>query len=704
MIATYILPLNDPRATVATAGGKGAALSRLAAADLPVPSGFHITTAAYQRFVAENNLQTGILAALAPVDAAQPATLEMAAQTIQDLFAQATIPADIVAAIVQAYTALPGDNPPVAVRSSATAEDLPDLSFAGQLETFLNIQGVSAVQEAVKRCWASLWTGRVIGYRAQHDIALQSLSIAVVVQMLAPAEAAGILFTANPINGRRNQAVINATWGLGEVIVGGLVTPDTLIVDKATGRVLTRETGDKHVMTVRVVGGTETQPVPAARARAPVLADREAAELMHLGVQIEELFATPIDVEWTLADGTFAVVQARPITALPPEPVRWEPPMPGMWLRGGGIMEFITEPVSPFMETFVMPLVENTMYELGEQFGIADLFTWPMGRFVNGHIYGRLELHLRPHHALGFIRSVRTHMQSVQQWPAALQRYRTTVAALCRPEPTMLTARELEERMEGLILAGGRYWNHLGMIIRVIIDREGRFTTFYNRSIRRSGDPEPEIFLRGQENRPLEAERSVYALAQAARALPGVVDILSTTDRDVMEALADTAPGREFRQHLQTHLDRFGYQIASLDPLWPTLDNDPRPVLKAVQGYLAGQESPYARQRRMMTEQTVALAAIALRLSRQQRRKFRALLVNAQEMARLREDAMFELGLAWRPLYQCALELGRRIVETGALAAAEDIFWLTRAELQTVGAHLDADKKPDSLQDTVCER
>jgi pyruvate,water dikinase len=161
--------------------------------------------------------------------------LETAAHTIQELFAQATIPADVGAAVTQAYTALHGDEPPVAIRSSATAEDLPDLSFAGQLETFLNIQGVAAVQEAVKRCWASLWTARVIGYRAQHGVAPQSLSIAVVVQMLAPAEAAGVLFTANPISGRRDQAVINATWGLGEVIVGGIVTPDTLTVDKATG-------------------------------------------------------------------------------------------------------------------------------------------------------------------------------------------------------------------------------------------------------------------------------------------------------------------------------------------------------------------------------------------------------------------------------------------------------------------------------------
>jgi len=169
MTIEYAITLDDPRATLEVAGGKGASLARLVVAGLPVPDGFHVTTAAYRQFVAENDLQPRILAALETADPDQPATLEAASRTIRELFSQAEMPPTIAGAIAQAYAELAGQNPTVAVRSSATAEDLPGLSFAGQQETYLNVQGAAAVLGAVQRCWASLWTARAIGYRARHD-------------------------------------------------------------------------------------------------------------------------------------------------------------------------------------------------------------------------------------------------------------------------------------------------------------------------------------------------------------------------------------------------------------------------------------------------------------------------------------------------------------------------------------------------------
>jgi pyruvate,water dikinase len=254
MAAEYILSLADSRATLAVAGGKGASLARLVAAGLPVPDGFHLTTEAYQQFVAENNLQPHIVAALEAVDPSVSASLEAASRTIRELFSRAQMPSAIAGAVAQAYAALSGAQPYVAVRSSATAEDLPGLSFAGQQETYLNVQGVTAVLEAVQRCWASLWTARAIGYRAQHGIDQGSISLAVVVQLLVPAEAAGILFTANPVTGAREQALISAAWGLGESIVGGMVTPDTITVDKLSGEVLEQETADKQVAELTRLG------------------------------------------------------------------------------------------------------------------------------------------------------------------------------------------------------------------------------------------------------------------------------------------------------------------------------------------------------------------------------------------------------------------------------------------------------------------
>jgi len=313
----YILELSDASATLDLVGGKGASLARLAAAGLPVPPGFYLSTAAYRRFVAENHLQDQILAAVAAVSADQPATLDAAAKRIGQLFADGVMPDDIAEAIRVAYATLCAADLPVAVRSSATAEDLPDLSFAGQHETYLNVRGEAEVVAALKRCWASLWTARAISYRARQGIGPQEVSLAVVVQELVPADAAGILFTANPVTGARDELMINAAWGLGEAIVSGHVTPDTLIVDRASGRIIRQEISRKDVQTVRTDQGTRAEPVPAERRTQAVLSPIKAGALARIGKQIERLYGRPMDVEWTLQGDRFFVLQARPITALP---------------------------------------------------------------------------------------------------------------------------------------------------------------------------------------------------------------------------------------------------------------------------------------------------------------------------------------------------------------------------------------------------
>jgi phosphohistidine swiveling domain-containing protein len=318
-----VLALKDASATLEQVGGKGASLARLASAGLPVPPGFHLTTAAYHRFVAENGLQEPILAAVSAITTGQPAQLEGASQLIASLFAQHEMPVDIADAIRQAYKELPpmnrgttGEDVAVAVRSSATAEDLPGMSFAGQQETYLNMQGEAMVLDAVKRCWASLWTARAIGYRARNHIAPTDVSLAIVVQQLVPADAAGILFTANPVTGARDRMIINAAWGLGEAIVAGQVTPDTIVVDKASGMVLEEQISKKDIMTVRTQTGTHEEPVPPEKRTRAVLTASQAVELARLGGQIENLYGLPMDIEWALYDDHFFIVQARPITTL----------------------------------------------------------------------------------------------------------------------------------------------------------------------------------------------------------------------------------------------------------------------------------------------------------------------------------------------------------------------------------------------------
>ncbi|MFC5823773.1 PEP/pyruvate-binding domain-containing protein [Nonomuraea insulae] len=340
-----VLPLDDTTADLATAGGKGASLARLTRAGLPVPGGFHITTGAYRAFVA--GFQDEILRAAA----ADPGL-------IPSLFEAHDLPGELAEEILRAYKTL-GDDVPVAVRSSATAEDLPDMSFAGQQDTYLNIRG-DALLDAVRRCWASLWNARAIAYRDQNGVPHDDVALAVVVQELVDADAAGIMFTADPITGDRDDTVINASWGLGEAIVGGQVTPDTIVV--SGGAVTSSRLGDKQVMTVRTEAGTEERPVPEELRGAAVLDDAQAEALAGLGARIQDLYGTPMDVEWARRDGAFAIVQARPITGVKPRLEEWNDSLKGDYLwTGGNLGEAIPDVMTPITWSFVRLFINEAM-------------------------------------------------------------------------------------------------------------------------------------------------------------------------------------------------------------------------------------------------------------------------------------------------------------------------------------------------------
>src|SRR5687767_6905938 len=224
MTATYIRPFADEGLGLSEIGGKGQSLARLASAGLPVPNGFHITTAAYDDFITENDLEDQIKAQLATLSNPAPEAIDQVASAIAELITSHEIPLAIAADVERAYQQF--GLLPVAVRSSATADDLPDASFAGQQDTFLNVLGIDQLLEAVRQCWASLWTARAIAYRRQHQIQSDKNSLAIVVQELIDADASGIVFTADPVTGDDSVIEINAAWGLGEAVVGGQVTPD----------------------------------------------------------------------------------------------------------------------------------------------------------------------------------------------------------------------------------------------------------------------------------------------------------------------------------------------------------------------------------------------------------------------------------------------------------------------------------------------
>ncbi|MBB2912085.1 pyruvate,water dikinase [Streptosporangium becharense] len=382
-----VLPLADEAADLALTGGKGASLARLARAGLPVPAGFHVTTDAYRDFVSRDGLHDLIMEAVAgsPPD--------RAAAHIAALFADREMPPETAGEIRAAYARL-GDDVPVAVRSSATAEDLPGMSFAGQQDTYLNVSD-DALPDAVKRCWASLWTARAIAYRSANGVPQDEVAIAVVVQELVPADAAGVLFTADPVTGDRGRVVINASWGLGEAVVGGQVTPDTVVVGGPGGEIVEEHVGDKAVMTVRVPGGTREEPVPEELRRRPVLDRDRALRLARLGTRIEELYGTPMDVEWTLRDGKFAVVQARPITGLRQPVEEWNDSLIGDYLwTGSNLGEAIPDVMTPCTWSLVQIFI-------GEAMASLPIPGFPMVGNIGGRFYMNLSVVVSVARAVG---------------------------------------------------------------------------------------------------------------------------------------------------------------------------------------------------------------------------------------------------------------------------------------------------------------
>ena len=307
-------------------GGKGANLGEMARASFPVPPGFCLIAPAYQEVIEGTGLYPDIQKVLDKMDMADPADVSQKAATIREFVYRQAIPEVMMDEIVAGYRQLgreigleETDDTPVAIRSSATAEDLPTASFAGQQDTYLNIRGEEALLEHIRRCWASLWTARALTYRTKQGFDHKKVYVSVVVQVMINSEVSGILFTANPVNDNLDETVINASWGLGEAVVSGLVSPDTLTVRKDDGRIIQRLTADKELQIVYSDdGGTIELEISEEERQAPALSDRQAAELTALGVEIEKHYGRPQDIEWGLADGNWYLLQARPITTLKP--------------------------------------------------------------------------------------------------------------------------------------------------------------------------------------------------------------------------------------------------------------------------------------------------------------------------------------------------------------------------------------------------
>jgi phosphohistidine swiveling domain-containing protein len=734
-----VLPLGQGDAALELAGGKGASLTRMAAAGLPVPPGFILITEAYRQFLGENDLEAAIAEALGSLGEADPASWERVAASLQARFEQATIPPDVTSAASQAYATLEArrsdadrrERPTVAVRSSATAEDLPGASFAGQQETFLNVRGEAALLGAIRRCWASLWTARALAYRHRLGVDHTSIAMAAVVQEMVPADVAGVLFTANPTTGERSELLVNASYGLGEAIVSGQVTPDTYTVDRATGAVTATHLGSKELMIVAGNGASavpdastsqaiNTLAVPEARRREPALSEPFLRDLVDLAVEVERLFdGVPQDIEWAVAGGRCWLLQARPITGLPPVPlrdVRWEPPIPGSkWIRRQ-VVEHMPEPLSPlFEELYLRDGMEKSIEVVLEALKISDsldriagrpvfasvnlLIQRPVFATINGFAYQRADVKMNWRTVIALLGAMSRGIpalfrEGVPNWrDRELPRYLASIEPWKARDPAAESDARLLQGVRELAAADARYWFAAALAIGTAKVTDSMLDAFLAKAA-----PGRQLtsgrFLQALSARGLESDAALERIADLVRGSERLQALVAATPPERLRAAVaasaacpDRGGGAAVLDALDAYFDRFGHLIYSLDFAVPTQVDDPLPVLVTLRALAERPgRDPEVRIRQLARERDELTRATARSFDPIRRRLFRLLLGWARRYAPYREEALFYVGAAWPTLRRLALELGRRLAEAGSLDRPDDVFYLDSGELEAASA------------------
>ncbi|KWX80248.1 phosphoenolpyruvate synthase [Paenibacillus riograndensis] len=372
-------------------GGKGLHLGELSKIQgIQVPEGFCVTTAGYQKAIEQNETYHALLDQLTMLKVEDRVQIGEISRQIRQIITEAEIPSDVVKAVAQ-YLSLFGEEYAYAVRSSATAEDLPHASFAGQQDTYLNIIGKNAILQHISKCWASLFTERAVIYRMQNGFGHRQVYLSVVIQKMVFPQASGILFTADPMTSSRKLLSIDASFGLGEALVSGWVSADCYKV-RGEEIVEKRIAAKKLAVYGRQEGGTETRQLDPGQQTTQTLTDGEIIELARIGRQIEAYFGQPQDIEWCLADGTFYIVQSRPITTLYPIPEADD--QENHVYVSVGHQQMMTDPIKPLGLSFYLLMTPAPMRKAGGRLflDVAPMLASPAGRETILNTLGRSDL------------------------------------------------------------------------------------------------------------------------------------------------------------------------------------------------------------------------------------------------------------------------------------------------------------------------
>jgi phosphohistidine swiveling domain-containing protein len=738
-----VVPLEKlDRTSLLVAGGKAANLGELIHAGFAVPVGFCITTAAYALVSAEAQLEASLseLEAISHGESARQTEVALAMRTA---LCQTPLPPDIVKDITEAYRTLSAASPcPVSVRSSATAEDLPFASFAGQQDTVLNVIGIEAVLSSVQRCFASLWNDGARQYRASLGIAPRNVRLAVVVQRMVEAEVAGVLFTANPLTGKRREILIDANPGLGEAVASGATNPDHFVV-QATGEIVERQLGDKQVqIQAAAEGGTrkiEADPSPALAC----LLDEQIRALATLGSRVEALYESPQDIEWAIdPSGKIFLLQTRPITSLFPLPDNvletsdslrvylafgvqqgtYRPFTPlgisALRLLASGFLmiighpppdplagpDFVREAANrPFFEvttalrsSFGRRMLTNAMREA--EVHAADSFEL-LGTDSRLSIRKASKFSLARALVLLFIRTL-SPWYLLQAWlapGAGIRRVKRFVEQLRNDPPIEASA----DAATQLIATEHLLLHCLRLAFRVSPVMVAGIQSF-GLARRMLGDlateSECQTILGGSPANPtVHMNLALWRLSQDIWADATSMNLLQSTPA---ETLVQQYQQRKLPAALQDGLARFleeyGHQgVCELDLGVSRWSEDPTYVINILVSYLEMEEDVLAPDIQIQRSRDSANTMIST-LSRRAGQKHwlygwlvRFLLRRAHALAGFREMTRFVIGLLLSKARERLRQVGEAMVRAEKLAQAEDIFFLTFPETHAMIAGAD---------------
>ena len=708
----YVLDFQEIDQTqVAVVGGKGAHLGELSRIEgLRVPAGFCVTTDAFQRIMAEAPSIDDRLDRLSRLKPDDREAIRALSAEIRRTLEGIAIPDDLAAAITRPLARL-GERAAYAVRSSATAEDLPTASFAGQQDTYLNVVGPAAILQHVSRCWASLFTERAVTYRLRNGLDHRKVHMAVVVQQMVFPQAAGILFTADPITGNRKVASVEASFGLGEALVSGLVNADVYKV--RDGEVVARAVATKQLaIHASPAGGTQGQAIEPERQEQPALTERQVVRLAQLGRRIEAHFGCPQDIEWCLVDDGFQFVQSRPITTLFPIPEAGD--QENHVYISVGHQQMMTDPLKPLGLSVWQLTALRPMYEAGGRLfvDVTQNLASPAGRAGLLGLLGKSDLLIGD--AVQTILDRGDFVPSLPDEapgaapagapPAPIETDPAIVAELIARNQASIAALERDIRTKSGSALLDFILADIQELQRILWDPQSHqalmagieATWWLNEQLQAwLGEKNAADTLTQSVPHNVTSEMGLALLdvADVIRPHPEVVAFLrQVADEEFLDELPGLPGGREARDAIRAWLDKYGMRcVGEIDITRPRWSERPTTLLPVLLGNVKNFE-PCAAERRFEQGRQEALKKEQELLERlrvlpdgdQKADETKRMIDRVRTFIGYREYPKYGMVSRYFVYKQALMEEADRLVQAGVLRGREDIFYLRFQEIQDV--------------------